>query len=625
MFRSATLNIDFWQFSLLIILDKRKYLMYPILKEKFMALSTILTGMIKEFQNNKNYTSLSESKAYEYLVNYLVVSKLHPEAFSDPQDIESIDVDKGSQFGIDSIAFIVNDNLVISKDDIAIYSRSKNLDVKIIFIQTKTEDKYDSGSVLKTIAAVKSFFGNRNLLREKNKSINNIIDIFDELLKFENSKFFSKSSPEVFIYYVTSANSSNKEVLINNICENEKNEMANSIKDVRNISIQLLGEDYVIDTYNEVENSVEVDINFKETLSLDKIDKVEQSYLGYLRSEEYLKIICDGQDKIRQRLFYDNVRDYQGLHNPVNEEIRQTLTNDLLKDKFILLNNGVTIVTRYFKPLGSNNYTMRDFQIVNGCQTSYEIYNQRRNIKNVLIPVKIIHTVDTDFISMIVKATNRQTPVPDEAFITLNQYHKRLQEIFSTYSDEMPIKLFYERRSGEFRFQDKSPLGYKVTTLHGLIRTVTAVFFQESYVVYNNNPVNILRNRKEKLFKQDHVLEVYYISAYLLAVFEYFNDSHLFSFQENKLKYYLIMVVNILLFKDNNISDFNSNRMEIKCKRIINSIKDKEFVKGIFSQAKNILSNAIKKNNSHESIHSLKFSKDFNQMIREEALANIRY
>jgi hypothetical protein len=589
-----------------------------------MALSTILTGMVKEFQNTKNYTSLPEAKAYEYLVNYLVVSKLHPEAFSDPQDIELIDVDKRSQFGVDSIAFIVNDNLVISKDDIAIYSRSKNLDVKIIFIQTKTEDKYDSGSILKTIAAVKSFFGNRNLLKEKNGSINNIIDIFDELLKFENSKFFSKTSPEVYIYYVTSANSCNKDVLIDTICENNKNEMLKSIKDIKNISIQLYGEDYVIDTYNEVENSVEVDINFKDNLSLDKIDKVEQSYVGYLRAEEYLKIICDGQDKIRQRLFYDNVRDYQGLHNPVNEEIRQTLSNDLLKNKFILLNNGITIVTRYFKPLGSNNYTMRDFQIVNGCQTSYEIYNQRKTIKNVLVPVKIIHTVDADFISMIVRATNRQTPVPDEAFITLNQYHKRLQEIFSAYSDKMPIKLFYERRSGEFRFQDKTTLKYKSITLHGLIRTVTAVFFQEAYVVYNNNPVNILRNRKEKLFKQEHILEIYYISAYLLELFEYFNGHHLFSWEENKLKYYLIMTASILLFKKNNITDFSSNKMEIKCKQIIELMKNKEFMKDVFSQAKKIVHNVMEKNMDRESIHSLKFSRDFNQLVGEEALANIR-
>jgi hypothetical protein len=199
--------------------------------------------------------------------------------------------------------------------------------------------------------------------------------------------------------------------------------------------------------------------------------------MGYLNSKEYLKIICDNQDKIRQRLFYDNVRDYQGLHNSVNEEIRQTLSDENLKGKFVLFNNGVTIVTRYFKPLGSNSYAMRDFQIINGCQTSYELYRQRKTISKVLIPIKIIHTTDSDFISMIVRATNRQTPVPDEAFITLTEYHKRLQNLFSVYSDQMLIKLYYERRSGEFRFQDRTESRCKSITLHGLIRTITSVFF----------------------------------------------------------------------------------------------------------------------------------------------------
>ncbi len=117
-----------------------------------------------------------------------------------------------------------------------------------------------------------------------------------------------------------------------------------------------------------------------------------------------------------------------------------------MHDKFILLNNGITIVTRHFKPLGSNEYEMTDFQIVNGCQTSNEIYSQKEEAKDILIPIKIIHTTDSELIAMIVRASNRQTMVPDEAFITMEAYHKRLQDIFETYSKEMTLKLFYERR-----------------------------------------------------------------------------------------------------------------------------------------------------------------------------------
>ncbi len=47
------------------------------------------------------------------------------------------DVDNGGGFGIDTIYFIVNGNIVTDKNEIENYAISKRLDVKIIFIQTK--------------------------------------------------------------------------------------------------------------------------------------------------------------------------------------------------------------------------------------------------------------------------------------------------------------------------------------------------------------------------------------------------------------------------------------------------------------------------------------------------------
>ena len=81
-------------------------------------------------------------------------------------------------------------------------------------------------------------------------------------------------------------------------------------------------------------------------------------------------------------------------------------------------------------------------------------------------------------ISKIVKATNRQTPVPKEAFITLERYHKLIQEIFETYSKEMPLQIYYERRSGEFQFLERKLLSYQIINLHSLIRGLQAYIFR---------------------------------------------------------------------------------------------------------------------------------------------------
>lgn len=106
-----------------------------------MALNKILSSMVEDFCEKNTFRDLPPSKAYEYIVNYSVISKFHPEAFTDPQHIKSVDVDStDSMFGLDCVAFIINDNLILSKADIADYAKANTLDVKIVFIQTKMND-----------------------------------------------------------------------------------------------------------------------------------------------------------------------------------------------------------------------------------------------------------------------------------------------------------------------------------------------------------------------------------------------------------------------------------------------------------------------------------------------------
>lgn len=546
---------------------------------------------MKSFSSKKSLQYLDESKLYEYLASFLVISKYHPEAFSDPQDLAQVDVDRGSTFGIDSIAFIINENLVISKQDIELYAKSKTLDVKIIFIQSKIEENYDTGSILKTFKAIESFLGDRKLL-ENNESIINAFEIYDELYDFKYSRFFNSRSPEILIYYITAGKDCEND-LVFGLCEQEKKSIAKNSPEIKKISTFILGSNYIIDAFNELENRIEVQLNFKNNLSLDKIDKVLQSYLGYVSGADFLGIITDKQGNLRRKLFYENVRDFQGSGNSVNQEISKTITTKSLRDKFILLNNGITIVAKHFKSLGSNTYEMRDFQIVNGCQTSNEIFLGKEFSKEILIPLKIIHTTDLELISMIVKATNRQTPVPDEAFIALDRYHKLLQETYGAYSKEMPLQIFYERRSGEFDFLEKVYYQYQIVNLHSVIRAITSVYFQDAYVVYNNNPANILRSRFTRLFRDDHKTEIYYISNYLLALFVNFQEKGILARNDYPLRFYFIMITKQLLAGKYGNYDFSSKDIENEAKLIITKLKlDGKDIENAFIQAKRIITKA---------------------------------
>lgn len=559
-----------------------------------MALNKILSGMLRDFKKKFSLNDIEEeSKVFEYIVNYLMVSMYHPDAFSDRGDFDNLVVDEKGQFGLDAVAIIVNGNLVLSKEDIVTYAKSKYLDVDILFIQSKTEEKCDSGDLLKTIQATKNFFEDFDKITEKNENIYNAKEIVDEIFEYDNFKYCLNNSPKCHIYYACAA-SQWDESLIDDICESNVREIKNlKDGDIKDAEIKIIDRNYLIRAYTEIQNHISVKIHFKNCLTLDKIKGVNEAYIGYLSGEEYLKIIMNSEGKLQRRIFYENVRDYQGTDNSVNKEISNTIKKEDTRDQFVLLNNGVTVITRVLNSLGGNVYELSDFQIVNGCQTSNEIFNLKDYVRDIIVPVKIIYTTDSEIISSIVRATNRQSPVPEEAFVALDNYHKNLQMTFSEYSKEMPIEVFYERRPGEPDNISNKMGEYQIVTLHGLIRSVTSVFFQEPYIVHNNNPANILRNRKDKLFCEEQKPEMYYIPAYLMVLFVYLQGKKVLTRRDYKYRYYIMMIVYGLMTKSISIPDFTSKKLIKQNEKVIGMLKDQEKMKEYYIEAKSIVMQTI--------------------------------
>lgn len=584
-----------------------------------MALNKILSGMLRDFKKKFSLNDIEEeSKVFEYLVNYLMVSMYHPDAFSDRGDFDNLVVDEKGQFGLDAVAIIVNGNLVLSKEDIVTYAKSKYLDVDILFIQSKTEEKCDSGDLLKTIQATKKFFEDFDKITEKNENIYNAKEIVDEIFEYDNFKYCLNNSPKCHIYYACAA-SQWDESLIDDICESNVREIKNlKDGDIKDAEIKIIDRNYLIRAYTEIQNHISVKIHFKNCLTLDKIKGVNEAYIGYLSGEEYLKIIMNSEGKLQRRIFYENVRDYQGTDNSVNKEISNTIKKEDTRDQFVLLNNGVTVITRVLNSLGGNVYELSDFQIVNGCQTSNEIFNLKDYVRDIIVPVKIIYTTDSEIISSIVRATNRQSPVPEEAFVALDNYHKNLQMTFSEYSKEMPIEVFYERRPGEPDNISNKMGEYQIVTLHGLIRSVTSVFFQEPYIVHNNNPANILRNRKDKLFCEEQKPEMYYIPAYLMVLFVYLQGKKVLTRRDYKYRYYIMMIVYGLMTKSISIPDFTSKKLIKQNEKVIGMLKDQEKMKEYYIEAKSIVMQTIDEDifKSRRKVDILK-SIEFKNRIKE--------
>jgi AIPR protein len=99
-------------------------------------------------------------------------------------------------------------------------------------------------------------------------------------------------------------------------------------------------------------------------LEIPEIPGVKVAFLGYIPAQDFIAIISDDAgDDILDSIFYDNVRDWQD-YNAVNSEMRDTLASPK-KARFVLMNNGVTIIAKKLKQSGSKFY-IEGFQIVNG-------------------------------------------------------------------------------------------------------------------------------------------------------------------------------------------------------------------------------------------------------------------
>ncbi|BCW45816.1 hypothetical protein StoSoilB5_30000 [Arthrobacter sp. StoSoilB5] len=165
-------------------------------------------------------------------------------------------------------------------------------------------------------------------------------------------------------------------------------------------------------------------------------------YIGVVRLDEYEKFITDDSGNLDASLFEANVRDYEG-ETTVNRSIQATLEKQDEDVDFWWLNNGVTIVASRVQP--ANKLLELDSpQIVNGLQTSHEIYKRGRNSigtnekRSVL--VKVIQAADDKIRDRIIRATNSQTSLSLSSLRATDKVQRQVEEYLLKYG------LYYERR-----------------------------------------------------------------------------------------------------------------------------------------------------------------------------------
>ena len=359
-------------------------------------------------------------------------------------EIENGIVGSSGDGGCDSIYIFLNKNLVLP-DQIP----SKESKVEMVIIQSKRETSFKESAIQKWKDVSNNLLSLSNSLSDFTTRYNDDVresfgffrDLYTKLLR-------SRVKLEFKYIYVSYAEELHPNV--KQQAEELKGLVCKLFPNAK-VNIEFVGAAELYDKYNTPAETI-VNLPLAEVpIALGK----NKNYVGLVSLKDYYRFIVSEDNILRRKFFEANVRDYQGRNN-VNSSIRETLETGQSED-FWWLNNGITILTSEAMLVNNRELQLTNPEIVNGLQTSNEIYLYFKNNLNLLdsetrnVLVRIIVPDSEESRDNIIFATNNQTNIPKASLRVTDPIHLQI---------ELYLKgrgLFYDRRKNYYKNQGKKP------------------------------------------------------------------------------------------------------------------------------------------------------------------------
>jgi len=537
----------------------------------------ITASLIKELLATQEIPSEGDSKDFEKLVNYSIISNEYNKTF----DLELVTIGNGNDTGIDGIAIIVNGQLIESIEETNdLIEKNNFLDVDFIITQAKTSSNFSSAEINTFLFGVKDLFSDQPRL-VRNEGLQRYADIINHI--FDNAPKF-KRNPNLKLYFITTGKWTSDQNLLAAITSGTEDLEHTNL--FNKIFFNPFGAKEISNAYRKTKESISTTINFNNRITMPEINGISQAYIGLLPYSEFLKIVSDDEQNLLN-VFEDNVRDFQGENNDVNGGIALTLQNPD-SEIFSVLNNGVTIVASNISPTG-NQFTITDYQIVNGCQTSNVLYNCKdgENVNKVNVPIKLIATTDDEIKTRITLATNNQTPIKKEQLASLTQFQRNLEQYYNSFDGEG--RLYYERRAKQYN-TDSSVLKSRIITVPYQIKSFVSMFLDEPHNVtsFFGLIVRRLNEGKMQIFDDEHIYAPYYTSAYAYYRLDNLFKRNLIDSSYKKVKFHMLMLFRLLNSAEE-MPRFNANKMERYCENLLGILKEDDKTLNAFKKCIDII------------------------------------
>lgn len=534
----------------------------------------VVKSHLDDFQK-KHSVSDQESKQFEAFVNY-VIFRNHCAENIEPRDL----VYDGDDPGIDGVLIFIDDSYVSSIEEIEsiMSGRKRDAEVTIIFTQAKTSEAWSKAEINTFESAINDFLS-EEAAYPHSEYMKNAREVFDAVLKHVSKIRDGKPGAKAF-FATTARASEEREILA------ARQAIATSLETTgyfSSVEVILANRDSIVEMWSAAEGQVEATLRVLGSAAFPKTPGIDEGYAVTVRVKDFIEqILVDQNGRLRQRIFEDNVRDFLGAEGDVNKEMADTLRDPVKQKRFGVLNNGITMISPDVR-VGSLEISIRDFQIVNGCQTSNVLYENRGAIgDDATIMLKLIETSDPAVIDDIVRSTNRQAKVDENQFLATLDAVKALERYFEARGADDDLRLYFERRKNQFSHHENVK-AVRVFDIKEIARCVAAMFLDKPDIA-SRYPNRLTSEMRVQVFDAAYQEEIYHAAAYTLYRLKLLMGNNRIEQRYSKLRWHIIMAIRYYVCGEVNIQ-LSSRKIKTKCEEIekfiskgdddtVNSIKE---------------------------------------------------
>lgn len=446
-------------------------------------------------------------------------------------------VGDGGDGGIDSIYTFINGEPL--KEDTSVNTNQKKNHIELIIIQSKTSTSFKEDAVIKFRESAQDLFNLANNPDDYAERYN--ADLIDKVKLFRDSySKLAKTFPKIEIRYFYATQGDEVHPNVSGKVPKLQEDIVKMFGGAE-FSFEFIGASELLEMTRNVPSTSRV-LEVAES----PIGTTAGSYLCLVGLSKYYEFISDS-GALARSIFESNVRDYQGSV-VVNTGIRKTLENQE-SENFWYLNNGVTIITPKAVMAGKQ-LTIEDPQIVNGLQTSHEIYQYFSQLENHegderAVLVRVICEEDEEARDRIIRATNSQTSIPPASLRSSDDIHRNIEDFLKSNG------YYYDRKKNFYKNQGM-PVS-KIISISYMAQAMMAIMMLKPDSA-RARPSTLINSDVEykKIFSLNKPIDIYLKAIQIMKVTETYLKPENCEIQlERKtitnIKFYVAMIASIKL------------------------------------------------------------------------------